>query len=64
MNDKGTAARMSTQVNDNFEERLPREFELACFKHDNTTTLADQVKVAILLNETIAPLQQQRRVNI
>ena len=43
----------------NFEESFSHwEFELTRFEQDNNTTLPDQVKVAILLNETTGPLQQ------
>ena len=43
----------------NFEESFSNwEFELTRFERDNNTTLPDQVKVAILLNETAGPLQQ------
>ena len=43
----------------NFEETFSTwEFELSQFEQDNGTTLPDQVKVAILLNETTGPLQQ------
>ena len=43
----------------NFEESFSHwECELTRFEKDNRTTLPDQVKVAILLNETSGPLRQ------
>ena len=43
----------------NFEESFANwEYELTRFERDNSTTLPDQVKIAILLNETTGPLQQ------
>ena len=43
----------------NFEESFsPCEYELTRFEKDNNTTLPDQVKVAILPNETTGPLQE------
>ena len=43
----------------NFEESFANwEYELTRFEQDNSTTLPDQVKIAILSNETTGPLQQ------
>ena len=43
----------------NFEESFANwEYELTRFEQDNSTTLPDQVQIAILLNETTGPLQQ------
>ena len=43
----------------NFEESFANwEYELTRFERDSSTTLPDQVKIAILLNETTGPLQQ------
>ena len=43
----------------NFEESVSDwEYELTRFEKDSNTTLPDQVKVAIQLNETAGPLQQ------
>ena len=43
----------------NLEESFANwEYELTRFEQDNSTTLPDQVKIAILLNETTGPIQQ------
>ena len=43
----------------NFEESFASwEYELTRVERDNSTTLPDQVKIAILLNEATGPLQQ------
>ena len=43
----------------NFEESFSNwEFELQRYENDNTTRLPDQVKIAVLMNETRGPLQQ------
>ena len=43
----------------NFEESFAHwEYGLTMFERDNSTTLPDQAKIAILLNETTGPLQQ------
>ena len=40
-----------------------REFELQRYEADNTTRLPDQVKKAVLMNETRGPLQQHLHLN-
>ena len=48
----------------NFEESLSNwEFELNRYERDNNTQLPDQVKIAILFNETKGPLQQHLQLN-
>ena len=48
----------------NFEESFATwEFELARYERDNTTQLPDQVKIAVLMNETKGPLQQHLHLN-
>ena len=48
----------------NFEESLSNwEFELHRYEADNTTRLPDQVKIAVLMNETRGPLQQHLHLN-
>ena len=43
----------------NFEDSFSDwEYDVSRFEKDNNTTLPDQMKVAILLNETTKPLQQ------
>ena len=43
----------------NFEESFSTwEFELNRYEKDNNTQLPDQVKIAVLMNETKGPLQQ------
>ena len=43
----------------NFEESFAHwEYEVTKFERDNSMTLPDQVKIAVLLNETTGPLQQ------
>ena len=45
--------------NNNFEESFSNwEFELNKYERDNNTQLPDQVKIAVLMNETNGPLQQ------
>ena len=45
--------------NNNFEESFSNwEFELNKYERDNSTQLPDQVKIAVLMNETKGPLQQ------
>ena len=45
--------------NNNFEESFSNwEFELNKYERDNNTQLPDQVKIAVLMNETKGPLQQ------
>ena len=45
--------------NNNFEESFSNwEFELSKYERDNNTQLPDQVKIAVLMNETKGPLQQ------
>ena len=49
---------------DNFEESFSNwEFELQRYEADNTTRLPDQVKIAVLMNETRGPLQQHLHLN-
>ena len=44
--------------NNNFEESFSTwEFELARYERDNNAQLPDQVKIAVLMNETTGPLQ-------
>ena len=48
----------------NFEESFSNwEFELQRYEADNTTRLPDQVKIAVLMNETRGPLQQHLHLN-
>ena len=48
----------------NFEESFSTwEFELARYEHDNNAQLPDQVKIAVLMNETTGPLQQHLHLN-
>ena len=48
----------------NFEESFSNwEFELSRCERDNSTTLPDQIKIAVLMNETSGPLQQHLRLN-
>ena len=48
----------------NFEESFSTwEFELARYERDNNAQLPDQVKIAVLMNETTGPLQQHLRLN-
>ena len=48
----------------NFEESFCNwEYELQRYEHDNSTTLPDQVKIAILMNETKGALQQHLHLN-
>ena len=49
---------------DNFEESFSNwEFDVNRYERDNNTKLPDQVKIAILLNETKGPLQQHLQLN-
>ena len=54
-----------TQVwHHNFEESFSTwEFELARYERDNNAQLPDQVKIAVLMNETTGPLQQHLHLN-
>ena len=48
----------------NFEESFSTwEFELARYERDNNAQLPDQVKIAVLMNETTGPLQQHLHLN-
>ena len=48
----------------NFEESFSNwEFELSRYERDNNTTLPDQIKIAVLMNETSGPLQQHLHLN-
>ena len=48
----------------NFEESFSNwEFDVKRYEKDNNATLPDQVKIAILLNETKGPLQQHLQLN-
>ena len=48
----------------NFEESFSTwEFELARYERDNNAQLPDQVKIAVLMNETRGPLQQHLHLN-
>ena len=48
----------------NFQESFSNwEFELQRYEADNTTRLPDQVKIAVLMNETRGPLQQHLHLN-
>ena len=48
----------------NFEESFSTwEFEVERCERDNNTQLPDQVKIAVLMNETTGPLQQHLRLN-
>ena len=48
----------------NFEESFSTwEFELARYERDNNAQLPDQVKIAVLMNETAGPLQQHLHLN-
>ena len=48
----------------NFEESFSNwEFDVNRYEKDNNATLPDQVKIAILLNETKGPLQQHLQLN-
>ena len=48
----------------NFEESFSNwEFELQRYEADNTTRLPDQVKIAVLMNETRGPLRQHLHLN-
>ena len=48
----------------NFEESFSTwEFELARYERDNNAQLPDQVKIAVLMNETKGPLQQHLHLN-
>ena len=48
----------------NFEESFCNwEYELQRYEHDNSTTLPDQVKIAVLMNETKGALQQHLHLN-
>ena len=48
----------------NFEESFSNwEFELSRYERDNNTTLPDQIKIAVLMNETSGPLQQHLYLN-
>ena len=50
--------------NNNFEESFSTwEFELAHYERDNSAQLPDQVKIAVLLNETTGPHQQHLHLN-
>jgi len=50
--------------NNNFQESFSNwEFELQRYEADNTTRLPDQVKIAVLMNETRGPLQQHLHLN-
>ena len=50
--------------NNNFEESFSTwEFELARYERDNSAQLPDQVKIAVLMNETTGPLQQHLHLN-
>ena len=48
----------------NFEESCSNwEFELSRYERNNNTTLPDQIKIAVLMNETSGPLQQHLHLN-
>ena len=48
----------------NFEESFSSwEFDVNRYERDNNTQLPDQIKIAILLNETKGPLQQHLQLN-
>ena len=48
----------------NFEESFSTwEFEVDRYERDNNTQLPDQVKIAVLMNETTGPLQQHLHLN-
>ena len=48
----------------NFEESFSNwEFELSRYERDNNTALPDQIKIAVLMNETSGPLQQHLHLN-
>ena len=48
----------------NFEESFSTwEFEVERYEQDNNTQLPDQVKIAVLMNETTGPLQQHLHLN-
>ena len=48
----------------NFEESFSTwEFEVGRYERDNNTQLPDQVKIAVLMNETTGPLQQHLHLN-
>ena len=48
----------------NFEESFPTwEFEVERHERDNFTQRPDQVKIAVLMNETTGPLQQHLYLN-
>ena len=48
----------------NFEESFSNwEFELSRHERDNNTTPPDQIKIAVLMNETSGPLQQHLHLN-
>ena len=62
----GTLTRLLKPTFDtnNFEESFSNwEFELNRYERDNTTRLPDQVKIAILMNETTGQLQQHLHLN-
>ena len=43
----------------NFEESFSNwEFKLSRYERDNNTTLPDQIKIAVLMNDTSGPVQQ------
>ncbi len=48
----------------NFEESFSNwEFDIQQYESDNSTSLPDQVKVAVLMNRTRGPLQQHLHLN-
>ena len=50
--------------NNNFEESFSTwEFELARYERDHSAQLPDQVKIAVLMNQTTGPLQKHLHLN-
>ena len=48
-----------TFESNNFEESFSNwEFKLSRYERDNNTTLPDQIKIAVLMNDTSGPVQQ------